>query len=403
MRKLYPFQEDAVMFHMKHHYSLNCSEMGLGKSLIALETAKRVGGKVAIFGPAFLQSTWENEGALEGVVFKYFPYSMLHKLDHKLLKNFDFWIADECHYLKTPTAKRTEKFYDALARVRPNYFVGLTGTPIKNRVPDFWTLLGFCGLNDKGTSGIKLTGDLKYYKRFSRYFCNSEFVEVPGRTIEKFVGIKAEKLEEFKTLLKGKFIRYRVDTVLKDLPELIRKEVKFKLNDVIGLEEDFQNYMSGGKYNIKAKTVSAALKAKSTAEYCNSLMEGGSGPIVVFTDHVDSAQILSDNIKNSALITGKVQMDTRNDIVKKFQSGRVNSIVATIGSLSVGVTLTASRHVIFNDLSWIPADNLQAEKRIHRIGQKDVCFAHYVDATPTDGFIRRTLFSKMDAINKVVE
>ena len=42
--KPYPFQLEAVEYHLAHLYSLNCSEMGTGKSLMALETARRAAG-----------------------------------------------------------------------------------------------------------------------------------------------------------------------------------------------------------------------------------------------------------------------------------------------------------------------------------------------------------------------
>jgi len=77
-------------------------------------------------------------------------------------------------------------------------------------------------------------------------------------------------------------------------------------------------------------------------------------------------------------------------------------LAATIGSLSVGVTLTAARHVVFNDLSWVPGDNLQAEKRIHRIGQKNACTAHYIEASETDAYIRKTLEEKQAASDRTL-
>jgi len=263
--------------------------------------------------------------------------------------------------------------------------------------------LAFCNVNPKNNSGKRLEGDLAHYHKFCRHFCHVETLQFRGRRIQKYSGIKEERLEEFKSYLVDKLIRFRVEDVLQDLPEMTRAVVELEVPDTPGLKAEFEAYLAGSKVDVTGKTTSALLKAPATAEYCRELLEGGSGPLVVFTDHIASATEISRGISGSRLITGAVNPEKRAQAVAEFQTGRVSAIVATIGSLSTGVTLTASRHVVFNDLSWVPSDNLQAEKRIHRIGQKNACFSHYVNSTPTDSYIRKTLLQKMETINKILE
>ena len=403
--KLYDFQEAAAQFHLDHHYTLNCSEMGLGKTRMALEAARRSGLQVAVFGPAFLQGTWEKEGREMGVEFLYTSYSKVHHVADvmKKVEKAGFWIADEVHYLKTPTTQRTHAFYSLLKTCRPEFFVGLTGTPIKNRVPDFWTLLGFCSLNKKGTNGTPLLGDLAKYYAFARHFCKVQNLKIAGRKVEKFGEIKKERIEELKGLMAGKYIRHCVADVLPSLPALIRKEVILELQDDPALEDTFQKYLEGSKVSITAKTASAKLKALQTAKYAGLLLEEGSvESLVIFSDHREPVHLISERIRGSVAITGETHVAVRQRYVDKFQRGEIKVLVATIGSLSVGVTLTRARDVIFNDLSWVPADNAQAEKRIHRIGQDSVCVAHYMVASPTDAYIQKTLFEKQSTIDKVV-
>ena len=58
--------------------------------------------------------------------------------------------------------------------------------------------------------------------------------------------------------------------------------------------------------------------------------------------------------------------------------------------------------MVFNDLSWIPANNVQAKKRIHRIGQEDDCTYHYIYGSRIDQMIGKQLREKEKIINKVL-
>jgi SWI/SNF-related matrix-associated actin-dependent regulator of chromatin subfamily A-like protein 1 len=402
MTSLYPFQKECVDFHLAHHYSLNCCEMGLGKTRIALESAKAANERLAVFGPTFLRSNWEKEAKEVGIEVEYFPYSTIGRVGEKEAKEFGFWVAEECHYLKNPTAQRTHAFYKLLKACRPKYFLGLTGTPVRNRVPDFWTLLGFCSANPRDTNGIRLEGDLRHYRKFARHFCHVENVPIRGFKIEKFGAIKEDKIEEFKSHLTGKFVRFRVEQVLSDLPEMTRIDVPLNLTPIPGMEAVFEAYMMGRKVDVTSKRDSAALKAPHTLARVKDMFEGGSGPLVIFSDHVEPVNIIAAGLERSIGITGQTPAKVRQDAVEKFQRGDLDFIVATIGALSVGVTMTAAKHVVFNDLSWVPSDNAQAEKRIHRIGQRSACFAHYMEASETDRYIRKTLEEKIQSIRKAV-
>lgn len=407
-RKLYAFQEQAVSFHLKHHYSLNCSEMGTGKSAMALEAGRRSGEKILVIAPTFLKGTWLNEAAIAGVEIFFVPYSKIHLAKSSDLRKFEFYIVDEIHYLQSPTTRRTHAFYALLKENLPKYFVGLTGTPLRNKIPNFWTLLGFCGTNPLGTSGKVLEGNLRKYHAFCRHFCHVEQMFIGrGRKVDKYTSLRDDRVEEFKSYLKDKMIRFKIEDVLGDLPEMTRKNVFMSLRPSPELLEEFNSYMKGHKTNVEGKCKNALLKAPMTAEYCENMLLEGSGPLVIFSDHVASTLLIGKTLASKkyrvAVITGAISPGERATYVDEFQKGNLDAIVATIGSLSVGVTLTAARNLVLNDLSWVPADNLQAEKRIHRIGQKMACFSHFIVSSPTDGYIQKTLTSKLETINKVLE
>jgi SNF2 family DNA or RNA helicase len=59
------------------------------------------------------------------------------------------------------------------------------------------------------------------------------------------------------------------------------------------------------------------------------------------------------------------QKDAAKD--KFMEDERVNVMVCNLMDAGVGLSLTASNALIFNNMSFVPGDNLQFEDRIHRI------------------------------------
>ena len=392
---LYPHQKLSVEYHLKARYSLDGSEMGTGKTAVALEYIKRIGLSALVVCPAFLLANWKREAhklGVKGGLIKYIPYSKIHKAKLKEIANCKVWVADEVHFLKNPTAKRTHAYWAFFKEVAPDYFLGLSGTLVKNKVPDLWVPLAICSKNPTESNGLKLSGELLKYRAFSRYFCNAEILNVRGVRIEKFTGIKADKLPELRSLLVGKYRRVQLSEVAADLPSMTRQSFFTSVKPVAGLEEAFDIYMAGGGADPTSKALSALLKAEDTATYAEALIEEGEA-VVIFSDHVKSAQDIATRL-GAPCVTGQMPGESRSALVDAFQGGKIKVLVATIGSLSIGVTLTAARHVIFNDLSWCASDNDQAAARILRIGQSRPCFSHYTIGSPTDEKITKVLMGK---------
>ena len=398
---LYPHQLTSINYHLLHAYSINGSGMGVGKTRIALEFIKRTGKRGLIVGPAFLRGTWESEAReCEVTNYEYIPYSQIHKYDSKDLMGFGTWVADEVHFLKTATAMRAHAYYSLLKKCKPDFWLGLSGTPIKNKVPDLWVPLAICSQCPTDSNGLRLEGELTKYRAFSRHFCNVEIMNIRGARVEKYSGIKEARIPELRALLKDKYIRFKIEDVVNDMPSMTHKDVQLNLRPVAGLEETFKAYCEGSKIDPTSKAASALLKSSTTVEYVEDMLETGEA-VLVFSDHVLSAEAIAKGLK-TVCVTGKMPAEERNRIVERFQRGEFKSLVATIGSLSVGVTLTAARHVVFNDLSWTHSDNIQAGARIHRIGQKQACFSHYMLGSPTDEHIAKVLRLKAETTLRIL-
>lgn len=356
---------------------------GLGKTLQAIEMVKACPIIGLVVAPAMLVHNWKSEfEKFSDLKVKINPketdhdyavaiisYSQLHKYEW-LFDAVDIVVADELHYVKNPEAKRTKLFHQYLKQSLPDRFIGLTGTPIKNRVGEWYSLLALCSYNPNNNSGKKITDKFNYWT-FQRHFSHEHTFEVHGRRVTKYEGHK--NVDELRTYLEGKYLRRKASEVL-DLPPIVRKDILID-PDYIDKEmleawnnRDDENFM-------KCKVNSALIKASHTVKYVKELWDQGEEPIVIFSSHVAPAREVAKKLK-IPYVDGSVSLERRDEIVKQFQAGKHRAIVATTGALSVGVTLTRARNLIFNDFPFVPGDIAQAEKRIHRIGQEGSCVIH---------------------------
>jgi SNF2 family DNA or RNA helicase len=151
---------------------------------------------------------------------------------------------------------------------------------------------------------------------------------------------------------------------------------------------------------LKAK--SALDKAPHTYQYAKDLLDSGEVEnLVIFTDHIKSSEAIASALKVSA-INSTVSIDARQLIVDRFLNGLDKVLVATIGTLSTGVTLTNTHTMLFNDLPFVSGDIEQAKKRIHRIGQEKDCNYIYMVSGSIDEIIIKGLRSKAKTIEAVV-
>ena len=104
-------------------------------------------------------------------------------------------------------------------------------------------------------------------------------------------------------------------------------------------------------------------------------------------------------------ITGDVSEAERQLAVEKFQSGEKKVIVCTVAAGGVGLTLTRSDVVVFNDFDYSAANMRQAEDRIWRIGQRNACsiFYIYADKCLLDETLCAMLNRKLSNMGKIID
>lgn len=73
------------------------------------------------------------------------------------------------------------------------------------------------------------------------------------------------------------------------------------------------------------------------------------------------------------VVDGRTPQKTRAEIVNDFQHKLLDVFIGGINAAGEAITLTRADTVIFVELDWVPAALLQAEDRIHRVGQRRNC------------------------------
>ena len=422
-QELYPFQKVGVAFiEAKEGRVLIGDEMGLGKTMQALAWLQLHPElrPVIIVVPASLKLNWAKEahtwmnrpriqilsGTTPNIKLKgeiiIINYDILHPWMNVLLAyNPAVLITDECHYYKSSKAKRT-KAVMALGRRIP-YVLALSGTPILNRPIEVY-------------NAVKLIDPTILPTRFefAMKYCgakNNGFGwDFSGAT-------NTEELHE-KLSITIMIRRKKVD-VLPDLPDKMRSFIPMELDnekEYQFAESNFIAFVRGRKGKEAAERASNAQalaeieglkqlavqgKMKQAIEWITDFLESDQ-KLVIFAVHRFVIDTLMERFGTIAVkVDGSVTGLNRQKAVVEFQTNLATRLfIGNIKAAGVGITLTAASNIAFLELPWTPGEMVQAEDRVHRIGQRNNVCIYYLLAS---GTIEEKIAKLIDQKRKVLD
>jgi len=377
---LYPKQKEAVDFLLKVKRGLLNYEMGAGKTLTALTAAQRLGLPVTIFAPPFLLRTWEKEITKFSFSFPSLRILRTSKLDLVPLEN-SIWIIDEFHYFKNITAQRTKNLFKILYIYRPEFVFMLTGSPMLRCGADMYSAF---------VIGNRQLAYEKYHKysTFRDTFTHKEALRLGPKIVSRYSGLRnTELLQEMISPF----------TSVARLADIVPVGEFVDFNHMVGTGREWElrdAYIAfeNGRGVSEIKTDSAKAKAAHTIDYALKIYEENQTPILIFSDHVESAKWIAQGL-SAPLITGKTPTQDRFSIVENFKLNG-NFLVATIGAAGVGLSLENCKDVIFNDISWSHGINAQASSRIRRANSDGPLRRHYVLGGEADAMILEKVVEK---------
>lgn len=398
---LFQHQREGVEWLIRTRRNILADDMGLGKTLQALVAARAFEDcEIVVICPVTLQDNWRAEARIAGV-----PLSIYSNSAQKIPPppNWNYIvIADEAHAFQNWDSQRTQKFMTLAQDDRCQAVFMLTGTPIKNGRPaNLFPLLRAAG-HPIATNRSK----------FERHFCAAHNNGYGWNTMG------AAHLEELRDKTKTMLLR-RTKAECLDLPDKIRvlrdaevsrdafRAYEAKLKE---LQERYEQrkrdgVIIGGNEAMvmlgHLRQAASIAKVETSLELAQEALEEGR-QVVLFVTFKETARLLSEALGNCPILSGDTSQQDRQPMVKAFQTGEHKVLVCLFGAGGVGITLHKADIVILVDRPWTPGDAVQAEDRLHRIGQKSVVTAVWVQAFEVDEQIDALLLDKQKNIDLVL-
>lgn len=419
--------------------SILADDMGLGKTvqvlaaILYLKENNLLEGQVLIVAPTTLIANWEIEIAkftdLTSTIYHgeerrieseddiiLTSYGMLRSdIDKFKETSWFLCVIDEAQNIKNPKTKQTR----AVKAIESHHRIALTGTPIENRLLDYWSIFDF---TNKG-----------YLNNMAKF--KKEYVLPVTKNSNSRV------LDRLKTITKP-FILRRLKTdknIIDDLPEKNVNDIYCNLT--LKQSELYDELVRTGLSELKEEE---GIKRKgnilklitSLKQVCNhpvQYLKKGSVKIndsaklellmgivenildvdekaLIFTQYVEMGKILEETLlkkfnREILFLHGSLNRKKREEIINSFQNDPSYPIlIATLKTGGVGLNLTGARNVIHYDLWWNPAVENQATDRAYRIGQeKDVMVYRFITKGTLEEKIDFILKNKLELADRTIE
>ena len=326
---------------------------------------------------------------------------MVRLLDNQLVEDFIcacnlLLIVDEAHRVKNPNAKRTR----AVARIASTNceVLLLTGTPMRNHENEAAALLSLldpCAAQELDKSKGYSTQDVRDYLShlMIRRTKADVLPELPPKTRDRIevAELDPAAMTEYQCALDSACIA-RMDAIAAGKSEAEARQAA-------------QGYVESARKWLGL----AKVRGGAIADFVADVVES-SGCCVVFAAHQAVSDELAQQLIAQGLRTevldGRTPQKDRANIVSRFQGGDLDVLIGGINAAGEAITLTRADTVVFAELDWVPAAMLQAEDRIHRVGQVQNCQIRHVIARCSgfnlDAQIISILRAKLERIGTVL-
>uniref|UniRef100_A0A1A8R8W9 SWI/SNF-related matrix-associated actin-dependent regulator of chromatin subfamily A-like protein 1 n=2 Tax=Nothobranchius rachovii TaxID=451742 RepID=A0A1A8R8W9_9TELE len=423
---LMPFQKEGVNFAVsKQGRLLLADDMGLGKTLQAICIAAyyRNEWPILVVAPSSVRFTWAeafrrwlpslSPDSINVVVkasddmrcglVNIISYDLLSRMRQKQQAGtlFNVLIMDESHFLKNMKTARCKAALPLLKAAKR--VILLSGTPAMSRPSELYPQI----LAVKPSLFPRMH---EFGVRYCDAHQNDWGWDYSG----------SSNLGELKLLLEECLMLRRLKSdVLSQLPAKQRKVVTMTLD---GISSRTKTALTAAAKELtrchRSKTEekeallvfynhTAEAKLHAIMDYITDMLECGRQKFLVFAHHkLVLDYIVAELVKKDVgfiRIDGSTPSAERHQLCEHFQfSSNVCVAVLSITAANMGLTLHSADLVVFAELFWNPGVLIQAEDRVHRIGQTSNVDIHYLVAKGTaDDHLWPMIQAKMNVLEQV--
>lgn len=344
------------------------------------------------------------------------------KLEGSLNRDWDMVVLDEGHRIKNPKSKTARACW-RIAKTAAKRIV-LTGTPVSNSPVDLWSIYRFLDpdlwtsrsafidlfLETRvlrfGSREVTEIGGVhppmqSYFDKIINYYMMRRTLEDVGDPPEiirqtRFCTLGVSQKRQYKELDSENILRHADDYVVLADP-LVKSMRLHQLSQAPLMLTEDEEAEQGLAISMQAPSPKVSLLVDTLTDI--------DGPVVVFSHSKQLAYLAVDKVKDCRLVCGDTSKLETARHVEDFQAGKFKVLIATLGSLSEGVTLTAASTLIFLQRSFSLVQSVQAEARIRRITSKveSVRIIDLVCGDTLDELPAKAIAEKDSMFQKIIE
>jgi len=412
--------------------SLLADDMGLGKTLqviTALLKFKEDGlltkEPALVIAPTTLLSNWKNEiakfapelhveiyhGTGRNDKFKntdvvVTTYGVVRTDNKKLCKKkWSVVVIDEAQNIKNNNIAQSK----AVKKIPSNVKIAMTGTPVENRLSEYWSIFDFANPQYLGNEtwfennyarAIELNQDKKRLDKFLKI--TAPFILRRVKTDKSIISDLPEKIEnnQYCNLSKEQAALYKnLTTDL--LAEMESSDGIERKGLILKLLTALKQICNHPAQYLKTKGDAVpdhSGKMLLLLQLLETIYENNE-KVLIFSQYKEAGAILQQVIheqfgKKALQLHGGCSRKERDEMVKAFQGNPMyDTFILSLKAGGTGLNLTAGNHVIHFDLWWNPAAEAQATDRAFRIGQQKNVMVHRL-------ITKGTLEEKIDTMLK---
>ena len=357
---------------------------------------------------------------------------------------FDLIIIDEAHKLSNANSGRYKIISDLIKRSNPKGVYELTGTMITNNPMNLYNILKIIDAD--------ITKD---WQAYVKRYCDGKQIYVKGER-DKLTKVFLNKVKkaswydltydeknELNTYLDSTCKKIWLTNGASNLDELREKIKHLYLRDLN--EEIYNNFSKEVKildYNLTTeewvkynqiwdeyvesqeekdidklldnkklievsvlKQATAQMMIPYTIRLAENILKKTNDKMIIFCAFDSEIYGLQEHFGDKCVVhNGKLTAKEKDKVINRFNTDdSCRVLLGNLTSTSVGLNLIVANKIIFNSVSWLPAENQQAEYRILRIGQTKDCRIFYQKFKDTYmEHIFETLNVKNEIINNVI-